>query len=592
MYLPQVNEIPVQELNTNVFLGYNAKLKVQDGEFSLTKKMTLDEYPMVSTRKTHTVAATLTKPNGMLSKDRLAYVDGTTLYYNGNAVTLPAGVSLTDTAKIMVSMGAYICIFPDGVYYNTADPTDAGYMGFNYTHNTATTQATFTPCLADGSPISMYLGEDEPPSPTNGDYWMDTSTSPHTLKVYSGYLETWTEVVTVYTKITIAGIDDFVKQYDGVDIAGITYSDDYPTLKEQTEALNGTHIVYSVGDDYIVVQNILDETTEQDTGVITITRKVPNMDYVIECNNRLWGCKYGLVGGKVVNEIYACALGDFKNWRQYLGTSADSYAVSIGAEGKFTGAIAYQGYPTFFKEGSIIRVYGNYPSNFQIVTSAQTGVADGAAKSLAIVGGLLYYAAKNEVMVYDGSAPRGISSDKLLDLKCTEAVAAGYRGKYIISNTSNVQPNVYVYDTDRGLWMRDGNKRMIYATATGEDDMYYVSSDKKLVQWSGTSGTSETDEGWQVVLGRWGWQVTRKKFISRINILVQLSLNATATVAITYDNDNTAQNAGTITGTGSLKVYHMHIIPHRCEYLRISISGTGDAKILGVSRILEAVNDL
>lgn len=41
----------------------------------------------------------------------------------------------------------------------------------------------------------------------------------------------------------------------------------------------------------IVVPGILTQTVSQ-TETLTVSRSVPEMDYVIECGNRLWGCKY------------------------------------------------------------------------------------------------------------------------------------------------------------------------------------------------------------------------------------------------------------------------------------------------------------
>ena len=68
---------------------------------------------------------------------------------------------------------------------------------------------------------------------------------------------------------------------------------------------------------------------------------------MIECGNRLWGCKYGLVDGETVNEIYASKLGDFKNWNCFAGLSTDSYAAARGSDGPFTGAADYLGQPRF-----------------------------------------------------------------------------------------------------------------------------------------------------------------------------------------------------------------------------------------------------
>ena len=64
----------------------------------------------------------------------------------------------------------------------------------------------------------------------------------------------------------------------------------------------------------------------------------------------------GMVDGKAVNELYCCALGDFKNWNRFLGISTDAWAASVGSDGAWTGAANYLGYPTFFKEHVIHRI--------------------------------------------------------------------------------------------------------------------------------------------------------------------------------------------------------------------------------------------
>ena len=140
--------------------------------------------------------------------------------------------------------------------------------------------------------------------------------------------------------------------------------------------LNGTAVVWARDDDYIVVTGLLDTTVNQTVaeGAVTVKRSVPDMDFVIESGNRLWGCKYGYVDGKTVNEIYASKLGDFKNWNCFMGISTDSYAASCGTDGQWTGAITHLGYPLFFKENCLHKVYGTFPSNFQIQTTTCRGV--------------------------------------------------------------------------------------------------------------------------------------------------------------------------------------------------------------------------
>ena len=49
----------------------------------------------------------------------------------------------------------------------------------------------------------------------------------------------------------------------------------------------------------------------------SIHRLVPDLDFVVENGNRLWGCRYD---GQV-NEIYASCLGDFTNWWRFDGVA-------------------------------------------------------------------------------------------------------------------------------------------------------------------------------------------------------------------------------------------------------------------------------
>lgn len=119
------------------------------------------------------------------------------------------------------------------------------------------------------------------------------------------------------------------------------------------------------------------------TEAVAITRLMPDLDFICENENRLWGC--------CDNTIYASKLGDPFNWNVFDGLSTDSFAANVGSDGAFTGCISYLGYPHFFKEDNIYKVYGDKPQNFQVVKSAGLGVMAGSEKSLAILGGTLFY---------------------------------------------------------------------------------------------------------------------------------------------------------------------------------------------------------
>ena len=175
---------------------------------------------------------------------------------------------------------------------------------------------------------------------------------------------------------------------------------------------------------------------------------MPLLDFVIESGNRLWGCRYGEnANGDVVNEIYASKLGDFKNWNCFMGISTDSYVASCGTDGQWTGAITHLGYPIFFKENYLHKVYGNYPSNYQIQTTECRGVQKGCGKSLAIVNEKLFYKSINGICVYDGSLPSEISQ-AFGDIRYSEAVGGSHNNKYYVSMKSEEDNKYYLFVFD------------------------------------------------------------------------------------------------------------------------------------------------
>ena len=422
MKLPMLNELETTRDLIDVFKGYNHNLRIGEGEFYNMKNLSSDYYPVLSPRKRRGLYAMTINPQGLIQKDALCYVDGSDFYINGYKVAMGLSTAPEACPKTLVSMGAYVIIMPDKKYINTADVSDFGGIEASVTTKS---QVSFEMCKVDGSAYSgAVISADEPEEPKNMDLWIDISTTPHTLKQYSETSAMWVSIATTYIKISSAGIGKPFAVNDGVTISGIE--------NEQLSDLNSTMIIWDKGDDYIVVTGILDAVASQDNP-ITIKRTMPNMDFIIESENRLWGCRYGIsANGEMVNEIYASKLGDFKNWNCFMGISTDSYAASVGTDGQFTGAITHLGYPLFFKENYMHKVYGNYPANYQITTTTCRGVQKGCHKSLAIVNEVLYYKSRNSICAYDGSLPQEISYP-LGDVSYSNAVACSHGNKYYIS---------------------------------------------------------------------------------------------------------------------------------------------------------------
>jgi hypothetical protein len=315
---------------------------------------------------------------------------------------------------------------------------------------------------------------------------------------------------------------------------------------------------------------------------------MPNMDFVIESGNRLWGCRYGVaLNGEVVNEIYASKLGDFKNWHCYAGISTDSYAATVGTDGQFTGAVTHLGYPLFFKENCVHKVYGNFPANYQIQTTTCRGVQHGSSGSLAIVNETLFYKSAKAVCAYDGSLPVEISSALGEDVYYN-AVAGALGNKYYISmSDGNYQSHLFVFDTVKGMWHReDETKALSFCTSRGE--LYYIDSADKKIKTVMGSFPSEDKKSieWMAETGVIGTDHPDKKYISRIDVRLLLDVNSEVHFSIQYDSIGEWIPLYTMRGT-SLRSFTVPIRPRRCDHLRLRIEGKGDAKIYSIAKTTE-----
>ena len=594
-FLPSLTEGAQTRALIENFAGYNHNLRIAEGEWYAEENLSSDHFPMFSQRRRRAVYKDgLFAPGGLIAKDALAYVDDGVLYYNGLPVE---GIELSTTAednpKQLVSMGAYICIFPDGVYVNTADLTDRGRMAATF-ESVENAQITYTPCRLDGTDYDMsgiISSASEPEEPSNGQYWLDTSTSPNVLKQYSASSGMWVEIPTVYTKISVSGIGALFSAYDGVTISGAVYSEgDDEAVSSQIAALNTDTIIQACGSDYIIVVGMLNEEYVQEEGSIKVARSIPKMTYVCEANNRLWGCFYGMINGEMVNEIFCCKQGDFKNWNSFAGLSTDSYRVSVGSDGEFTGCISHLGFPLFFKENCIHKLYGTIPANFTLNTTTCRGVQRGSARSLAIVNETLYYKSRSDICAYDGNLPVGISPQFGTDLYY-DARAGAHDGKYYVSmRDSSGGWHLFVYDTQRGVWHREDAVKAMGFAAWGDELFFIDESGLRIIAENGTVGEAEGPVVWRAESGLIGYELVDHQYISRFNFRMRLGEGARCELYIEYDSDGEWHYEGIVYG-GALNSFVIPVVPRRCDHFRLRLVGAGDIKIYSMAKILEQGSD-
>lgn len=571
MWLPELVRISTSRQMIDAFGGYNHNLRIGDGEFFNMKNMTSDFYPVLSPRGKRGIYAVPVHCTGMIAKDSLCYVDGREFVMNEYRVDM----DLNDEPKQLISMGAYVIILPDKKYINTADISDRGDIEVS---NTVEVEATFSLCRVDGTKYDNIPAQDEPPAePKTGDLWIDTSSTPHVLKQYSASSSIeWTQIATTYIRIDAPGIGVGLSKGDGVNISGVTV--------EALTALNGSFVLQDVADGYIVIIGILDVTARQNGG-ITVKRTMPDMDFVTECNNRLWGCRYGFSADKqIVNEIYCCKLGDFKNWECFQGISTDSWRGSVGTDGPFTGAITHMGYPIFFKENCMHKVYPSEVGAHAVQDTACRGVQKGCGNSLAIVNEILYYKSRGGVCAYDGSLPAEISYN-LGGVAYEKAVAGGHSNKYYISMADlDGQYHLFVYDTAKRMWHRE-DQLIAEAFCSCRGELYCISGGK-IVAMLGSGNPGEDRIDWWVQTGEVGLSSPDAKYISRLTLRLNMEPGATLRVFIQYDFSPTWELVHSVRSQ-KMGSFNIPIRPKRCDFLRLRMEGVGDCKIYSITKTIE-----
>ena len=557
---------------TTDFRGLNLSQGIGDGEWAWMQNMDTREYPAVARRQKRVHVATLNKPNGLCATDRLCFVDGVKFYYNGFYYG-----DVEDSEKTLVPMGAKIAIFPDKKLFDTTTLSFTDMEQKNVSSGTV----RVTLAKGDGTPYGEYTeGDTAPENPENGQLWLDTSGDAPVMKTWSEAQGLWVAEATTYVLVSATGLGQGLKALDGVTVSGL-----------EEAGLNGAWILTDAGPDYILFTGILQKTLTQ-TGEVRVERTCPEMDFVVEKDNRLWGCS------SADHEIYCCKLGDPTNWRAYQGVATDSYAVTVGTPGPFTGAAVSGSAVIFFKENCLHRVYGTQPSNFTVYVDNLRGVQQGCHKSAVRVNEYLYYKSVFDVCVYADSEVAGISA--ALGTESYKNAVAGVCGSrlYLSMEDQEGAWQLLVYDTAAGVWTReDGTHALgfascltetfmlradgeLYALLPGEynKDFFMVGSDYTVY------AQEETDEevSWELRTGEILRELPDHKYIGKIQLYLELDPGARAEVALRRDG-GAWEKVQELSG-GDQRRCTLPIYPRRCDRMEIRLTGVGHVRLVNWSK--------
>ena len=595
-----------------VFGGLNETYSCTEAEYSAGINFSARNFPALSTRLPRRKLREEAGLNGMYHLNGLLTVCGRDLVYTPDdrdemEVTLKDAVE--NGRKTLVGIGTKILIFPDKLAFDTAgrkvSALGAVWSGKN-------TSVEFAPCDAEGKVYEVSgCGPAEPDKPTDGQLFLRVEdpekpwSSESTLEVYSEASGNWSAVVLDYCRISAKGVGTDFAAEDTVTLTGSAAEQ-----AGQWNELDGDRIVYDAGADALRVKAdpggewfygrltrtgaavrwvSLDGSVSREfvsAEVVELERRVPDMDYLTECDNRVWGCS------NKENVIYACKLGDPTNWFSYRGIAADSYAVTVGSDGAFTGAATCMGYALFFKENTLHKLYGSKPSDFQLSSLRCRGVAKGAARSLCVINETLYYLSPDGVMAWDGSIPTKVSTAldpaRLRNVK--SALGGALDGRYylhLVRGSGEAQAvRLLVYDTERGLWQEEDVCSYEMAGSGGQ-----------LYLWDGKAiwaADADREENWQqaggiedgvsfeLVSGNIGLDSPEELYLSRLTLRLEAEVKSRIEVAVSYDS-GAWETLAQLTADGR-RCFDIPFVPRRCGSLRFRLKGRGQLTLRSLTR--------
>ena len=477
-------------------------------------------------------------------------------------------------ATTMVGMGANVIIFPEGYYYNTYTET-SGHIWETAMAGSSSGYWDIFPCDIEGRGMTATISGSDPEVTEYPAYWVDTSVYPNVLRVNEG--EGWNELAAGYCCIryTYPGAPSQYLVSTGLNKF---FVDDSIELSQLGDNRYGANTIPASN---VVLRTYYDATNHVEAILISgnimssdtiggrIDREFPAMDYVCECENRLWGVK------RDQNEIYACALGNFFSWNRFEGTSMDSWVASRGCPGYWTGCINYLGTPTFFKENHIECVYPASSGAHQVTTLNINGTGPTAPRSIALVDNIVYWQGATGFYAYSGSLPKGISY-KLAENIYTDSVGGDLSGFYYVScKDQDGEQHLLVYDVDSNAWYEEDDTEAVCMCRVNSK-LYIFTPDSLFVTTGGDEVVS-----WGAITGDLGMAYD-DRYPEKLHIRTSGANTESIEAYIEYDGNGKWEYIGTLANNGTHRYSTYPFVPRRCDHFRLKFNGVGNSAVWGI----------
>lgn len=260
------------------------------------------------------------KVNGMYHLNGLLICRGTGLEYApdgqaGRTAAVTLENVLTDDRKALAGMGSKVLIWPDKLAFDT-ETGQLETLGAKW--ELGDRKMTVCPCDTEGKMYEVAgAGDTEPESPEDGQLFLKGEAG--NLYDYESVLEKWSaksgkwvQVLVNTVRMTCPGIGSLLKEGDTVTLTGMPQA----VCDALAADLNGEIVVQALEGDDLVASltpaqdssryygswtvtatgtswRSLDGARTENEGLavsITLERRVPDLDFVTEQDNRVWGC--------------------------------------------------------------------------------------------------------------------------------------------------------------------------------------------------------------------------------------------------------------------------------------------------------------
>ena len=599
MRLPFMNSTGAKNKRQIIdFRGINYSPMGGEGELEESYNLSSEHYPWVSQRAGRKTEAVYLSPTGLYARGKLCVVDGEDFRYGGEIVG-----KVERGEKHFATINTKIVIFPDKKFYDTHTgefgSLEARYHC--YAGDVSFTGTTLT--VREKSYIDVAAPEEERQS-------LDIPATA-TITVYTGVTHNKDTGALSFTGGAQKAVSELAKgniiQYEcesneyqiveGVSSGGDTYSvnvqlrqivlHNYPNFDTAfsigdavdlsgcvtLSGNNGSHIIRGISGRTLTFDRDAFGQTGAESGAVRLERTVPNLTCICECDNRIWGAEG--------TTIYASALGDPKNFYVYDGLATDSYAVAVGTEGDFTACCAYSSTVLFWKENCLHKILGRYPAQYELYTYHVPGVQEGSEKSLCLINETIFYKGRDGIYAYSGGIPDNIG-ECFGPRRFSRAVGGSDGRRYYLSMlTGNGAWELYVFDTAKGIWLREDET---HATdfAYLDGTLYYLDGRNGKVIRTGQDREEEGRIEWALTFCRFNETTLGRKGYSRLYLRVELEAGAWLKAEVSPDGAPFRQVY--LTHNEHARTMQIPILPTRCDSFLVRLSGKGECKIKSMVR--------